>query len=64
MDQHLGVALDSLVKLVVRDLGVIDADLMTDHERRFRLSSDDQITQISVVLFDIALSLFIVSVQG
>jgi len=58
MDQDLGVPFDPLVKLFVRDLRVVNADFVTDHKRRLRLPRDDQITQVSVVLLDVALSLF------
>lgn len=56
MDQHLGVSLDPLVELVVRHLRVFDANLMAYNKGWLRLPSNDQISKISVVLLDIALT--------
>jgi len=55
VNQHFGISLDPLVKFVVRDLRVFDANLMAYNKGRFRLPSNDQISKISVVLLDIAL---------
>ena len=56
VNQHLGIALNSLVKLLIRHLRIVDADLMTDDEAWFRLSRDDEISQVAVVGFDVALT--------
>lgn len=56
MDQDLRISLDPLVKLVIGGLGIVDAHLMTDHERRLGLAGDDQVPQIPIVLLDIALA--------
>jgi hypothetical protein len=56
MDQHLRVAFDSLVELVVGDLSILDADLMRDDKAWLRLACDDQVAQVAVVLFDVTLS--------
>lgn len=56
MDQDLGVSLDSLVELVVGNLRVIDADLVRNHERWLGLARDDQVSEVSVVLLDVALT--------
>jgi hypothetical protein len=56
MDQDLCVSIDPLVELVVGHLGIINANLMADHKRGFRLARNDQISQIPVILLDIALS--------
>lgn len=56
MDQNLGVPFDSLIELVVRDLGILDADLVADDEARLGFTSDDQVTEVPVVLLYIALT--------
>jgi hypothetical protein len=72
VDEHFCVPINSFVELLVGVLRVIDADLMGNNERRlcfpsnlYRVSksvdflaqdTDDQISQVSVISFDIALS--------
>lgn len=41
MDQHLGVPLDSLVELLVCDLGLVDADFVAYDEGGLGLAGDD-----------------------
>lgn len=56
MDQDLGISFNPLVELVVCHLSVLDTDLMADHKRWLRLTGNDQIPQVSVILLDIALA--------
>ena len=56
MDQHLGIPLDPLIKLIICHFSVVDSNLVADHERRFRSAGDDQVSQVPVVLLDIALA--------
>lgn len=56
MNQHLGIPVLPLVKFVVGHFRIIDGDLMGDNEARLRLASNDEISQISIVRFDIALA--------
>ncbi len=44
MDQHLGITLNSLVKLLVCDLRIFNANLMTDDEAWLRLARDNEIS--------------------
>lgn len=56
MDQHLCVPFHSLVKLVIGHFCIVDANLVTDHKAGLRLSGDDEVSQVSVVLLDVALT--------
>ena len=56
MDQHLGITLNPLVKLLICLRCVIDVDLMTDDEARFGAAGDDQVSEVAVVGFDVALA--------
>lgn len=56
MNQDLRIALDTLVKLLICHFSIVDTNLMADHEARLGLPSDDKVSQISVVLFDVALA--------
>lgn len=56
MDEHLGVPLNSLIELLVCDLSLIDANLVADDERWLSLTRDDEISEVSVVLFYVALA--------
>lgn len=56
MNQHLRVALHSLVKFVVGDLGLINPNFMAHDETGLGLARDDEISQISIVLLDVALT--------
>lgn len=55
MQQDLCVSLNPLVKLLVGRWRIFKGALVGYYERGFRSSRDDQITQISIVFFDIAL---------
>lgn len=56
MNQNFCVSVDSLVELLVRDLGLLDVDLMRHDERWLGLAGDDQVTEVSVVLLHVALT--------
>ncbi len=56
MDQHLGISLDPLIKLIICHFSIVDSNLVADHERWFRSARDDQVAQVPVVLLDIALA--------
>jgi hypothetical protein len=56
MDKHLGVPFDPLVEFFVRNFRVFEADFVADDEARPGSASDDQVTQVAVVGFDVALS--------
>lgn len=55
VDENLRVSVDSLVKLLVSSLGIVDVDLMRDDKTGLRLSCDNQVTQVAVVRLDVAL---------
>lgn len=56
MNQHLGVAMDALIELLVRLRGVVDVDVVTDDEAGLGAARDDQVAQVAVVGFDVALA--------
>lgn len=56
MNQHFCVAFDSLVELVVGHLGLINANLVRDNKARLRFTADDQISEVSIVLLNVALT--------
>ena len=56
VDQHLCVPVNPLVEFLVRNFSFLDPNLMTNHEARARLSRDDQVSQVAIVLFDVTLS--------
>jgi hypothetical protein len=56
MNKHLGIAIDPLVELLVRDGRILDADLMADDEAGFGFAGDDQVALVAVVGFDVALA--------
>lgn len=56
MDQDLGIALNPLVKLLVCRRSVINIDLVRDDKAGICLSRDDHVSQVPVVIFDVALA--------
>jgi hypothetical protein len=56
VNQHLRVPLDSLVEFVICHLRLFDRDLVADDEAGLRLAGDDQVSEVSVVLLDVALA--------
>ena len=55
MDEDLGVPVDPLVKFVIRNLGVFDADFVRHDKAGLGLASNDEVAEISVVGLDVAL---------
>lgn len=56
MNQHLGISLDPLIKLLICRRGIVDGDLVADNEAGLRLAGDDQVAEIPVVVLDVALA--------
>lgn len=56
MNQHLGVAIDALIELLVRLRRVVDVDVVADDEAGLGAAGDDQVAQVAVVGFDVALA--------
>ena len=56
MKQDLGVSVDPSIELVVRLDRLVDTDFVADDKAGFRLSGYDQVAQVAVVCFDVALS--------
>ena len=56
MNQHLGVAINPLVELLVRLRRIVDVDVVTDDEAGLGAAGDDQVAQVAVVGFDVALA--------
>lgn len=56
VDQDLGVSLYSLIELVIRLRRIFKTALVRHDKAWFRLSSDDQIPEVSIVMLDVALS--------
>ena len=56
MNEHLRIAIDSLVELLIRVRCLLDADLVTDDKAGFGFSSDYQVTKVTVVPFDVGLT--------
>jgi hypothetical protein len=56
VDNDLGVSVNPLIELVVCRLCVFDSDLVRDNKARLRFAGDDQVAQLAVVGFYIALA--------
>ena len=56
VNNNLGIPILPLIKLVISNFGASEIDLVGDHKARLRLASNDHITQVPVVSFDIALT--------
>ena len=56
MQKNLGISINPLVKLVVGNLGILNANFMRHHKAWLGLASDDEVAQISVVSLYIALA--------
>jgi len=54
--QDLGVPIDSLVELVISIDGLINVDLVRNHERWLSTSGDDEVAELTVVGLDVALT--------
>ncbi len=56
VQQHLRVPLHPLIKLAIRLGRLIDADIMADDKTGVGAAGDDQVAQVAVVFFDVALA--------
>lgn len=56
MKQHLCVAINSLVELVVSIDSFVDVDFMRNDERRLGAARDDEVAQLTVVGLDVTLA--------
>lgn len=56
MDQHLGVSIDTLVKLMISVLYFVNINMMRYYKTWFGFSSNDKITEVAIVHLDIALA--------
>ncbi len=56
MNEHLRVAIDPLVELLVGVRRLLDADLVADDEAGFGFSGDDQVTEVAIVSLDVGLT--------
>jgi hypothetical protein len=56
MNDDFGVAVNPLVKLLIRFLRGVKPNLVAHDKARLRLASNDQIAKIAIVSFDIALA--------
>jgi hypothetical protein len=56
MNEHLRVPLNPLVKLFISHFSIIDPDLVAHNKARLRLTRNNQISQVTIIRLDIALS--------
>lgn len=56
MKQDLGVAIDSLVELVISIDGLINVNFVRNDERWLSTSGDDEVAELTVVGLDVALA--------
>lgn len=56
VNEHFGIPILSHVKLAVGHFRIVDGDLMRDDEARLGLAGNDELSRVSVVRFDIALT--------
>jgi hypothetical protein len=56
MQQHLGVAIDSLVELVISIDSLVNVDFVRDDKRRLSAARDDEVAELAVVGLDVALA--------
>lgn len=56
MNQHLGVAINPLIELLVRLRCLVDVDVVADNEAGLGAAGDDQVAQVAIVGFDVALA--------
>lgn len=56
MNQDLRIPLNPFVKLLVRHRRLVDANLVRNDKRWLGLARDDQVTQVPIVSFDVALA--------
>lgn len=56
MDENLGITINSLVKLLVRNFRIFNVDLVGHDKAGLGLARNDQISQVPVVRLDVALA--------
>lgn len=56
MNQNLGITFDTPIKFVIRNLSVLNANLMRHDKARLRLARNDQVAKIPIVSLHIALA--------
>jgi hypothetical protein len=56
MDQNLGVTILSSIELSISNRSFVDSNVMRNNERWLGFARDDHISQVTVVLLDIALA--------
>lgn len=56
MNEHLGVPINTLIKLFVRHFGVVNVDLVRHDEAGLGSARNDQVAKVAVVRLDIALA--------
>lgn len=56
VNEHLGVAVGSLVEFLICIWRIIDTDLMADDEAGSGLASDDEVAEVAIIGFDVALA--------
>ena len=56
MQQHLRISINSLVEFLIRLGRRVDADVVADDETRVCAAGDDEVAEVAVVLFDVALA--------
>lgn len=44
MNQHLSIPLDSFIELLIRNLSILNANLVTYNEGRLGLAGDDEVS--------------------
>jgi hypothetical protein len=56
VEQHLGVAIDSLVELVVSINSLVNVDFVRNDKGRLGTAGDDEVAELTVVGLDVALA--------
>ena len=56
MNQHLGVSIDPLIKLVISNHCLVKTDLMRHHKAWLSFSRNDKVTEVAIICLDVALA--------
>ena len=56
MNQNLGIPINPLIELLVRQGSIVNIDFVTDNEAGFSTTGDYEVTKVAVVFLDIALA--------
>ena len=56
MQQHLGVAIDSLVKLLISIDSLVNVDFVRNNEGGLSTAGNDEVAELTVVGLDVALT--------